>query len=338
VKNNMDSDVLQDGKRNWNDKKRRSLEVARHFDLGDRPKKALRVRECADVLSFLMDTEGKLRLHQTWFCKGRLCPMCNWRRSIKIAYQNKLVVEQANETENLSWLFLTLTVRNTDGSDLSETLSELSKGFNRLFKYKRVDNAVKGYFRALEVTRNADIDKSEWYGTYHPHFHVLIAVSPSYFKKNYIKQSDWVTLWRKAMKLDYDPIVDVRRVKPKQDVLDLVEYEGSYKKEIAEQRAILEVSKYPVKDTDVINPKLSELENVETLLTLDDALAYKRLIGYGGILKEIHAKLNLDDAEDGDLINVSDEDKIANAIFDVVARWNIGLGRYVVTKTERQPD
>jgi plasmid rolling circle replication initiator protein Rep len=266
--------------------------------------------------------------------------MCNWRRSLKIAYQNKQVVEKANERENLQWLFLTLTVRNVDAEELPETLSELSKGFYRLFKYKRVSGAVRGYFRALEVTRNADKDNPEWYGTYHPHFHVLIAVRPSYFKKAYIKQADWVALWRKAMRLDYDPIVHIQRVKPKAELDEMVDYEADVKKAIAEQKAILEVSKYPVKDSEVINPELDESENVETLLTLDDALAFKRLIGYGGILKEIHAELNLDDAEEGNLVNVTDEDEISNAVFDIMAKWHIGLNRYIVTrtKTQREPE
>lgn len=335
MQNNTNDDVLQDGKRDWNGKKRRSMNVARHFSLGGREKKAEKVSGCADRLSFKQDSSGKLTLHQTWFCKSRLCPMCNWRRSMKIAYQNKLVVEKANERENLQWIFLTLTVRNTDAQELPETLSELSKGFYRLFKYKRVSGAVKGYFRALEVTRNADKDNPEWYGTYHPHYHVLIAVRPSYFKKAYIKQADWVALWRKAMRLDYDPVVHVQRVKPKAELDDMTSYEADVKRAIAEQKAILEVSKYPVKDSEVINPNQDESENVETLLTLDDALAFKRLIGYGGILKEIHAELNLDDAEEGNLLNVTEEDEIANAVFDITAKWHIGLNRYVVTKTAR---
>lgn len=38
---------------------------------------------------------------------------------------------------------------------------------------------------------------------------------------------------------------------------------------------------------------------------LEKALSYKRLISYGGLLKEMHKKLNLDDVEDGDLIKVN---------------------------------
>ncbi|EWK77635.1 protein rep, partial [Staphylococcus aureus] len=27
--------------------------------------------------------EGYLKLHKTWFCKSKLCPVCNWRRAMK---------------------------------------------------------------------------------------------------------------------------------------------------------------------------------------------------------------------------------------------------------------
>ncbi|ONN67374.1 protein rep, partial [Herbaspirillum sp. VT-16-41] len=65
---------------------------------------------------------------------------------------------------------------------------------------------------------------------------------------------------------------------------------------------------------------------------LDNALSYKRLIGYGGLLKEIHKELNLGDAEDGDLVNISQDDEVANGTFDVIARWHIGLKNYVIQR------
>lgn len=52
------------------------------------------------------------------------------------------------------------------------------------------------------------------------------------------------------------------------------------------RKSLLEVSKYLVKDTDIIKGNQLTNENVETVLALDNALAYKRLIGYGG-LKDI---------------------------------------------------
>ena len=39
----------------------------------------------------------------------------------------------------------------------------------------------------------------------HPHYHALLLVKPSYFTKNYIKQSEWVEMWQKALRADYAP-------------------------------------------------------------------------------------------------------------------------------------
>lgn len=324
-------DKTKTGKqRDWQGKKRRSQLTAEHFDKAGLERKAERMNECADTLVFKSTPEG-LKLYQAWFCKVRLCPMCNWRRSLKIAYQNKRIVETINQREKVNWLFLTLTVKNTDAESLSETISAMFKAWNRLVGYKAFKTAVKGYFRALEVTRNRD-PESESFGTYHPHFHVLLCVSPSYFKKKeiYITQDNWTSLWKKAMKLDYTPIVHIQKVKPKEKLDDLETYEKDLKKAIKEQNAILEVSKYPVKDTDVIKGNKVTDENVETVLALDNSLAYKRLIGYGGLLKEIHKELNLGDAENGDLVNVTGEDEVANGTFDVIARWHVGLKNYVI--------
>ncbi|NEU52818.1 protein rep, partial [Bacillus altitudinis] len=298
--------ILQDKtatgkKRDWRGKKVRSSLMAAHYEgLEKRTgapyygKKAEKVSDCAECLAFRRDKEtGRLRLYQAYFCKVRLCPMCAWRRSLKIAYHNKLIVEEANRQYKPAWIFLTLTVRNVDGDYLKQAISDMMKGFNRLMKYKKVNSSAFGYFRALEITKNHEEN------TYHPHFHVLVPVKKSYFTgKSYIKQAEWTSLWKRAMKLDYTPIVHVQRVKGKKGI-DAEAIEQEVRKEMEEQKAILEISKYPVKDTDVIRGNEVTEENLDTVYYLDDALSARRLIGYGGILKEIHKELNLTDAEDG---------------------------------------
>ncbi len=42
---------------------------------------------------------------------------------------------------------------------------------------------------------------------------------------------------------------------------------------------------------------------------LEKGLYRKRMLIYGGLLKQKHKILNLDDAEDGNLINTSNEDE-----------------------------
>lgn len=51
-------------------------------------KKAERMYDCENYLVFKMK-DGRLKLYQAYFCKTRLWPLCNWRRSLKIAFQNK---------------------------------------------------------------------------------------------------------------------------------------------------------------------------------------------------------------------------------------------------------
>lgn len=333
-----DSEVLRDldgnGKeRDWKGKKKRALLMAEHHAAVEKlAKKAERMYDCGNYLVFKMK-DGRLKLYQAYFCKARLCPMCNWRRSLKIAFQNKKIIEEVNRREKVRWVFLTLTVRNVEGEKLKETMDQMTKAWNNFSRYAKFRKSVKGYFRAMEVTRNWDKD-SEWYGTYHPHFHVLLAVPTNYFSKNYIKQSEWTDMWQRAMKLDYTPIVHVARVKPKSESVNLVDVEEKLRQTILEQNAIFEVSKYPVKDTDVIRGNEVTPENIQTVKDLDKALAYKRLIAYGGILKEIHKELQLGDAEDGDLIHIDeDSDEVANGALDVMAYWHVGLNNYVIKKS-----
>ncbi|MGO4531217.1 hypothetical protein AB4Z30_19245 [Paenibacillus sp. 2TAF8] len=59
-----------------------------------------------------------------------------------------------------------------------------------------------------------------------------------------------------------------------------------------------EVSKYPVKYTDLIVGDKVMAMKVETVVDLDKSLAYKRPISYGELLKEIHKELNLIDPEE----------------------------------------
>ena len=80
------------------------------------------------------------------------------------------------------------------------------------------------------------------------------------------------------MKLDYDPNVKVQMIRPK----------NKYKSDI--QSAIDETAKYPVKDTDFMTD--DEEKNLKRLSDLEEGLHRKRLISYGGLLKEIHKKLN----------------------------------------------
>src|SRR5699024_12620880 len=97
------------------------------------------------------------------------------------------------------------------------------------------------------------------------------------------------------MKLDYDPNVKVQKIRPK----------NKHKSDI--KSAIVETAKYPVKDTEIMTD--DEERNLKRIADFEEGLYRKRLISYGGLLKESHKELTLDDAEVGDLINTDNEEK-----------------------------
>lgn len=279
-------------------------------------KKAERVKDCAEILEYKLDREtNEINLFRVWFCKSRLCPMCNWRRAMKHGIQSKKVVtEVIRQKPTVRWLFLTLTVKNVyDGKELNKSLSDMAQGFRRMMQYKKIAKNLVGFMRATEVTVN-EVDNS-----YNQHLHVLLAVEPTYFKntENYVNEKQWVKFWRRAMKLDYDPIVNISVVRPKNKDKD------------AMQSAIDETAKYPVKDTDFMTN--DEQKNLKRLSDLEEGLHRKRLISYGGLLKEIHKKLNLDDAEDGDLIHADDEQTKADEEgYSIIAMWNWERQNYFI--------
>lgn len=286
--------------RNWNLHKLHSGYISLAYEEINADK-AERMKNCAQWLAFHRKEDGTLKLHDARFCRVRLCPICQWRRSLKTFAQMSQVLDQATK-DGFQFIFLTLTMRNCNGSELSVELSHLLLSFNRLMKYKAVQAVVHGFYRGCEVTHNIDVDD------YHPHIHAIIAVKSTYFRGNYyLSQEKWTELWRKALQVDYTPIVDIRKCK------------GGYK-------AVAEACKYTVKPSEIINFDDWDI-TVDTLRILDKALAKRRFIGLGGIFKDIHKQLHLDDMEDGDLVHVEGESDAEATEDEIVYFWN-GYSQY----------
>lgn len=274
-------------KRKWKEFKEMNeyLSVA-YEDVDER--KAERLKTCALKLSFAVKSNGEKKLVGAWFCRVRLCPVCTWRRSLKVAAQMHQILYAIGKDKKQAYIFLTLTQKNVTGDQLSDEITKVIHGFNSLTREPKLKSAVNGYYRSIEVTHNVD-PNSPSYDTYHTHIHALLAVDPNYFLgKKYIKHDEWIALWKKVMKLDYDPSVHVQRIK------------GNTAK------AISEVAKYAVKPEDYILPLDWDL-TVDTVRILDAALHNRRFISFGGIFKEYHRKLHLDNENTGDLIHIDDD-------------------------------
>ena len=316
-------DITKSGKeRPWREKKLKTIELANsYYRLGN--KKYYRIRECGTYLEYRRYLETQeLRLNRSNFCKVRLCPMCSWRRSLKIFGQTSKVMNKALEEKEYRFLFLTLTCKNVHGEDLSNQIDDLFSAFRKMTRRKIFNQAVKGWFRALEITHN--IDKiSKNYDTYHPHFHMVLMVNKSYFddSKLYISHEKWVELWKSCMNIDYEPFVNIKAFK-------------SGTKEETE-KSVAEVAKYTVKDDDLIikdeNGQVDEELTDDAVFILDRALANRRLVAFGGKLREIQQELKLDDMENGDLINTDNEEELRDDLKYVIEsyHWKVGYNQYV---------
>ena len=144
---------------------------------------------------------------------------------------------------------------------------ENGQAFHNFKKRNSFKNAVRGYVKKLELTYN---EKSD---TYHPHFHVLIAVESRYFNKpeQYLTRDKWLEEWQIVMKDTDITQVDIRAFRDKKG---------------KEQKAILELTKYIAKDSDY-------MKSDEAFITFYNSLHRKRAFSFGGDFKQAR-KLYLD--------------------------------------------
>lgn len=262
-----------------------------------------RVDSCGSYLEYVV-TENAKNLHKANFCHDRLCPMCNWRRSLKIFGQVSQVMDALAVDGNYRYLFLTLTVKSCEAADLGVTVDKLFSGWRWLYNKSVVfQSAVCGSFRSLEVTRNKKT------GLFHPHLHCILAVLPGYFSgQNYLSQVSWCELWQRACGLDYEPIIDVRSIK-------------DFGRGVP--GAVAEVSKYAVKSSDFLDGVLDD--SVAYIKAFLDALSNRRLCSFTGCFAKARAALKLDDIDTGDLVHVDGEDLRPDVAFCIVKYgWRAG--------------
>ncbi len=148
------------------------------------------------------------------------------------------------------------------------------------------------------------------------------------------------------MNLEYDPWVYVEKVRPN----GKIKADGQKKP----GNIVAELAKYTVKDDDYLilwvdengqKKHFSDMTDVnrkselywqmaKVVAVLDSALHKRRLAAFGGVMKQVHKMLNLDDPVNGDL-NVTDEDPRAGMGYRYVHYdWKNGFGNYYLTRID----
>ncbi|MFN5241969.1 MAG: protein rep [Aphanizomenon sp.] len=106
-------------------------------------------------------------------------------------------------------------------------------------------------------------------------------VQPSYFSHGYLSQAKWVSLWQQSLRVNYQPVVDVRAIKKHHDPKVLIP----------------EILKYQVKEADLVADR-------EWFLELTRQLHKTRAISVGGVLRDYMREL---EEKNQDLIGESEE-------------------------------
>ena len=320
------------------------MQLCELYEKAGYPEYAARTRDCATYLTFNVYRSGERRLRTANFCKLRLCPMCIGRRARRAVWKLSKVLDMVEQEHQAKFIFLTLTMQNVDGEHLSGALEQLTKGWYRFVDQQQIKRSVKGWFRSIEITRGDDrYHKDRKTGRsvfkadngYHPHLHVILAVEPDYFSREsrksgkYLNQADLIERWRKALRVDYAPSVQIETAKAKRKGGGV---------ESASLAAAKEGAKYPIKDEEYIDPNLPEDRAVEILRDYTEALRRRRLMAFGGWMKEAARKLDAEDLDDGDLIHV-DDDAIREDLIEMIDAygWHFGAGDFILSNREINP-
>lgn len=189
------------------------------------------------------------------FCKDKLCPICQWRKSRKVFGEiMRIQKEIENYTDNFA--MLTLTLKNTD--ELSSGISHILSAFYNFSNDRTFKKKTLGYIRTLEITYNQKT--AQW----HPHLHIIVALTENYFE-DMITTEKWARIWQRASRIEYEPIVDIRAIG---------------KSSTLREKAVAEVAKYAVK------PFQTDGNEKETLIAykgLYSGTKKRRLRSYGGV-------------------------------------------------------
>ena len=265
----------------WDNRRGNADCVASHYRGSEFEKYAIRIDFCSQLLGFRLVPDANLgelllKLWSARFCRVRHCPVCQWRRSLMWKAKAYGILPQiVKDFPSYRWLFLTLTVRNFPITELRDELVRMNQAWQRLVKLRKFP--AVGWIKSMEVTRGSD-------NLAHPHFHCLLLVRSSYFGRDYLKQSEWSEMWRRCLRIDYQPILNIQAVKKGVDPTSLVP----------------ELLKYCVKESDLVVDR-------DWFLELTRQLYKMRAVSVGGVLKDYLKAL---EREPEDLIGRGDEDDV----------------------------
>ena len=259
-------------------------------------KRGERSLNCAQQ-RYVVVVNGKAHTVFTHRCRSRHCQNCQrikafvWQEKMK-----EIIPELSINFKNGKYLFITFTVKNPKITNLRVVLKCMSRAYAKMFQRKAFRFVVGG-IRSTEITRGKSGDDEA-----HPHFHAIICLKTTYFKKeNYLSADEWGRHWGECLEaefkkegLEYNandypkgfPRVDIRVAKSadgKQEITN---------KNIAEHgdQLINYVLKYSIKGSDLLKDGKAD----KWFWEFDKQVKGIRMIAPVGVVKKMLADLERD--------------------------------------------
>jgi len=259
-------------------------------------KRGERSLNCAQQ-RYVVVVNGKAHTVFTHRCRSRHCSNC--QRIKAYVWQMKMqeiIPELSINFKNGKYLFITFTVKNPKITNLRLVLKCMSRAYAKMFQRKAFRFVVGG-IRSTEITRGKSGDDEA-----HPHFHAIICLKTTYFKKeNYLSADDWGKHWGECLQSEYEkegldynekdypkgfPRVDIRVAKSadgKQEITN---------KNIAEhgEQLINYVLKYSIKGSDLLKNGKAD----KWFFEFDKQVKGIRMIAPVGVVKTMLGELERD--------------------------------------------
>lgn len=293
----------------WAEHKRQALEVGSRLIAAGLVKRGYRIKMCGNELAFRECRDcGNLIIERAQLCRDRLCPICNWRLALKRYSSMSQIMDVVRRTvrPDATIALMTYTVRNCAPERLQETLTSMQIAWNRMLAQRYIRPVVIGWARSIEVTYNHRT------GELHPHYHVIMICSNEAALDDL--QVDWLKQCRKEG-------LEVNIAAQHYEQISGTRTEGD-----SLAKSILETYKYMVKSSDVMAMPLGVLRGFA------EAVAGRRLISFGGVIKTIARDLEADKLDSADEaereITVCTRCK-STELDQIVAQWSMRGNHYL---------
>ena len=183
--------------------KERTLKKRKQLEESNKIKGSFKNKEkIFDCMNFVSVREnGSIT---TNYCKNRYCPFCDYIKTIRY----KVLIEKIlKKFENNTLIFLTLTTKTIkviSSDEIKNHRKKISTAFSNLMSKKIAANQ-NGYIRKIETNYNSDKNECNI------HIHSIVLMKN--YKKNYIKKSDWLEMWKQVLKDDSIKELDIKIIK-----------------------------------------------------------------------------------------------------------------------------